>query len=661
MCKSASVIISVLLIINACATPQPEPVHTERERIVIPVEIERDLPYTIDISAGYQDAVRAGTRTISGTPGPGYWQQYAVYDIHARLHPETRTVTATARISYQNNSPDTLRSLFLELTQNFHSEGAPRLVEAELTGGINLKKVTVQGREITSDPPGARYSVDGTIMRIIPVRAVTPGSTAEIEIDWSFVIPGEGADGRMGHDGGNLFFVGYWYPQMAVYDDVNGWFTDPFLGRAEFYHGFADYNLTIEAPDGWTVMATGEFLNPEEVLAPLVLDRYKKAIESDEIISVLGAGDTGESGTLQGSGEILAWKFRAEQVRDVAFSATKESLWDAARAPVGDLNGDGSTNYTIINAFYRETAPLWIETARHGRHSVTFLSEYTGFPYPWPHMTAVEGAGIIEGGMEFPMMTVMGNYNQRGSSALYGVTAHEIAHMWVPMIVSTNERRYSWFDEGTTSFNTSEARIDFLLDHYSHLNNMNAYLYFALTSLEGEMMRWSNFHYSSQAFSTASYSKPATVLHALRGVLGTDDFNRIYRKFIKTWAYKHPYPYDLFRFFEAESGREMNWFWRSWYYETWTLDQGIADVIQDEDQTRIYIRDHGKVPMPVDLTITLDDGTEIEHRIPVDVWLSGRRDVYIPVPYTNVSIIEIDAAFNFPDINRSDNIWYRDY
>ncbi|MCA1803288.1 MAG: M1 family metallopeptidase [Rhodothermaceae bacterium] len=638
---------------------QPDPVQAERERIVVPVEIERDLPYTIDIPAGYQDAIRKGTRTLSGTPGPDYWQQYATYDIRARLHPETRTVSGSVRISYNNNSPDTLRSLFLELTQNLHAEGVPRMEPAELTGGINLERVSVQGQTITTTPPGARYSLNGTVMRVIPVRPVAPGSAAELEIEWSFKIPSAGASGRMGHDGDNLFYLGYWYPQMAVYDDVNGWFTDPFLGRAEFYHGFADYNLTIEVPAGWAVMATGDFLNPEEVLASHVLERYKKAINSDEVVSVLGREDFGRAGTRPGSDGILTWKFRAEQVRDVAFSATKASFWDAARTPVGDLNGDGQTDYAIINAFYRETAPLWKESVRYSQHSITFLSEYTGFPYPWPHMTAVEGAGIIGGGMEFPMMTVIGDYNTSGASALYGVTAHELAHMWYPMIASTNERRYTWIDEGTAVFITNEARIDFLQDQYAHQNTMNAYLFFAMTAMEGEMMRWSDFHYSGDAFRTASYPKPSTVLHALRGVLGTDEFNRIYQKFTRSWAHKHPYPWDLFRFVEAETGKEMNWFWRSWYYETWTMDQGIANVIRDQDQTRIFIRDYGKIPMPVDLTITLDDGEEIERRIPVDVWLSGRRDVFIPIPHTNIRSIEIDAAFNFPDINRSNNVWYR--
>jgi len=651
--------VSLLLFLTSCVVHQPEPVQAERERITVPVEIERDLPYTIDIPAGYQDAIRKGTRTLSGTPGPDYWQQYATYDIHARLHPDTKTVSGSVRISYENNSPDTLRSLFLELTQNVHAQGAPRLVEAEVTGGVNLKRVAVQGQTISTAPPGARYSVNGTIMRVIPARPVAPGSAVDLEVEWSFKVPSAGASGRMGHDSDNLFYVGYWYPQMAVYDDVKGWFTDPFLGRAEFYHGFADYNLTIEAPAGWAVMATGEFLNPEEVLASHVLERYKKAITSDEVVSVLGREDFGRAGTRPGDDGILTWKFRAEQVRDVAFSATKASYWDAARTPVGDLNGNGQTDYAIINAFYRETAPLWKESVRYSQHSITFLSEYTGFPYPWPHMTAVEGAGIIGGGMEFPMMTVIGDYNNRGASALYGVTAHELAHMWYPMIVSTNERRYTWFDEGTTVFNTNEARIDFLQDHYAHQNTMNSYLFFAMTSMEGDMMRWSDFHYSGDAFRTASYPKPSAVLHALRGILGTDEFNRIYQKFTRTWAYKHPYPWDLFRFVEYETGKEMNWFWRSWYYETWTLDQGIANVIRDQGQTRIFIRDYGKIPMPVDLTITLDDGTEIERRIPVDVWLSGRRDVFIPIPHTNIRSIEIDAAFNFPDINRSNNVWYR--
>ena len=205
------------------------------------------------------------------------------------------------------------------------------------------------------------------------------------------------------------------------------------------------------------------------------------------------------------------------------------------------------TDCTRINSFYRDTAIFWNQQAEYAQHSTTFLSDYTGMPYPWPHMTSVEGAGIIGGGMEFPMMTVIGDYNSSGGVRLYGVTAHEIAHMWVPMMVSTNERRYTWIDEGHTTFHTQQANVDrYGEDRFSRTNLFGQYLQIAGTDREGEMMRWSDFHRPGPAYGVASYPKPASVLRALRGVLGDDLFEQAHKEFMHRWEYKHPYPWDLF-------------------------------------------------------------------------------------------------------------------
>ena len=244
---------------------------------------------------------------------------------------------------------------------------------------------------------------------------------------------------------------------------------------------------------------------------------------------------------------------------------------------------------------------------------------YTGLPYLCPHMTAVEGGDIIGGGMEFPMMTLIGPYTARGDSALYNVTAHELAHMWIPMQVGTNERRRSWLDEGTTSFNENQARQDFYPGAPSpDVIEQESYLNVARADLEGEIMRWSDFHYSGAAFGTASYSKPATMLVALRGLLGNTAFKEALVGFMNDWRFKHPYPQDFFNAFEATAGRDLDWFRRSFYYETWTLDQAIAGVQPFDGGARVTLFDLGRAPMPVDLTLTLAGGEQITRRVPVD-------------------------------------------
>lgn len=621
---------------------------------------ERPIPYPIEIPAAYKDAIEAGTRTAEGAPGPNFWQQHVSYDIDVRLDPETKHLHGDMTAVYTNNSPDELSFIHMELALNVHKQGVVRSRAQEITGGKKIQSIIVDGVELhEGNLREPSYAVEGTRLMISPPNGLAPGGgMATFEIVWETEIPKRGAGGRNGWDD-DLFYVGYWYPQFSVYDDVNGWFMDDFKGNAEFYHGFSDYELAVTMPDDWTVMGTGEFLNPAETLAPHVLERYNQAMESDEVIHVITEEDFGDAATADNEEGFLTWRFSSERVRDVAFSATRKSFWDARRTSVGDLTGDGQEDYSLMNAFYRELAPLWTEVAEYNAHAISFLSELTNFPYPWPHMTSVEGSGIIGGGMEYPMMTIMGDYNRRGAMALYSVTAHELAHMWFPMIVSTNERRYTWIDEGNTVFATDEARKARFPEVDKHLNTQQSYINFAHTGQEGELMRWSDYHYSSRAYGVASYPKPASILVALRGLLGEEVFQEAYHTMVSEWAFKQMYPWDMFRTFERVSGQDLGWFWRAWYYETWTLDQAVESVETDDEagESIITIRDDGDVPMPVLLKITLDDGEVMHERISHEHWLTGTRTAEIRLPAANISIVEIDADRHFPDIDRSQNVW----
>jgi hypothetical protein len=643
----------------SCATSaaeRPSPA-TLTPSAAAPAVPERVLPYPVEAPPWFERAVQAGTRTMTGRPGPRYWQNDASYTLEARIDTAAKRLDGRARIVYNNNSPDVLQNLHVDLTQNFHAPGVIRFEEAEVTGGVTLSRVVVDGTTLGTDGFGPRYAVRGTRLVILPPQPVQPNSSVTLEIDWSFTIPKAGAGERMGWDDG-LFYLGYWYPQMAVYDDVIGWHPDPFVGSTEFYAGFASYDLTVDAPAGWVVMATGELTNAADVLAPAVLERYERAKGSDEVVHVLRAGD-GAGATAAGTNGRLRWHFAADSIRDVAFSLTRDANWDAVRTPVGDRDGDGTTDYTLINSFWRSSAPKWSEVARYSAHAITFFSEFMDMPYPWPHMTAVEGGGIIGGGMEFPMMTLMGDYNQSSDSALYYVTAHELAHMWTPMIVSNDERRYTWMDEGTTTFNENSARNDFFPGRNHYLDDQNTYLQIAGTGFEGEIMRQSAFHYNTAAYGIASYMKPGSVLVALRAVLGEDTFMRAYREYFQRWKYKHPYPWDLWRTFEDVSGQDLDWFWRSWYHETWTLDQAVASVTTATGNTTIVIEDRGRVPMPVLLTITHGDGRTEQRTVPVDHWLAGNTSVTVTLDSGDVTRVEIDPERAFPDVDRSNNTWSR--
>ena len=621
----------------------------------------RPVPHPVEVPRGFERAVANGTRAASGLPGPRYWQQYARYDIRAAVDAEAKTLTGSETIVYRNHSPDTLRVLVVKLWMNLHAPEAERNEPAEVTGGVQLARVAVRGESLgvaqAANAPG--YRVDGTNLIIRPAVPVLPGDSVGLAIDWSFRIPQAGASGRMGHDAGNLLYLAYWHPQMAVYDDVGGWHTDQFLGSAEFYMGYGDYRYTVTAPEGWVVMGTGQLQNPEAVLPGPVLTRWRRAAGSDEVVHVLTASDFGVGkATVDSPSGTLEWTFAADSVRDVAFSVTRESLWDAARTPVGDRNGDGRTDYTLIQSLWRANAPKWARSVEYGQQSIRFLSEFTGIRYPYPHMTAVEADAIIGGGMEYPMMTLIGSYNRAASdTSLYSVTAHELAHMWVPMIVGVDETRYGWMDEGTTDFNENAAFNDFYrgAEPNGFVREQRQYLQFPRAGLDTRLLVWTDYQLPVLR-GYATYPKPATVLWALRGLLGDEVFLPAYRRYLTSWAYKHPKPWDFFNAFESATGRDLDWFWSTWYDEAWTLDQAVARV----EGNTIVVEDRGQAPMPARLLVTREDGRTERAEVPVETWLGGARSATVTVSTGSPVVrVEIDPEQYFPDADRANNVWTR--
>ncbi len=661
----------------AQASPLPRPAATQAPRAATAAPaafpaLERPIPYPVVPPQEFRRAIEKGTRTTTGAPGPNYWQQYARYRLNARLDVAAKTLEGSTHVVCLNHSPDTLRAVWMQVDQNFHTAEAPRQDPGEITGGMRFTRVAADGQPIQPVPTGPAmgppprpgqpaYRVDGTRMQIRLPRPLPPHDSVALDLDWSFRIPADGVDGRMGWNAGNLFYLAYWYPQLAVYDDVVGWQTDPFLGTGEFYDGFADYDVTLDVPEGWLVSGTGRLLNAADILPDAILERLRQAEASDTVVHVLTAEDFGPGKTTRPSADgRVRWHFAADSVRDVAFAVTAASLWDAARTPVGDRDGDGRPDYVRAEAVYRSGHPLWKETARYAQRSIAFLSRYTGVPYPWPHATAVEGDGIIGGGMEYPMMTLIGGYSGAEARDMFGVTAHELAHEWVPMIVNTDERRYGWMDEGTTTFNEEQASREMYPGTGSDLEDFQGYVSFAKTGQEGEMMRWSDFQYNGMQYGVASYAKPASVLEALRTLLGREAFDRAYQSYLRTWRFKHPLPWDFFDAFNTAAGQDLSWFWRSWYYETWTLDQSIGAVRTTPRGTEIVVRDLGEVPMPARLTITLADGTTLKREVPVATWLAGRREATVTVPRgRTVTKVEIDAEHGFPDVERGNNVWER--
>jgi hypothetical protein len=629
--------------------PSPKPVQVERGR---------PIPYPVFESNAFARAVANGTRTRSGEPGPGYWQQFARYHIDAELVPATSQINGRETVRYFNRSPDTLRTPRFFLNQNLFKPGAMRNVETPVTGGMEILRVATGGQTLSKADSGVGYWIDGTVMGVHLPRAVAPHDSVDIDIAWAFQLPPDGAP-REGTTG-DVFMVAYWYPQLAVYDDVNGWMDDPYLGNAEFYMGYADYDVNLTVPQGWLIAGTGELQNANDVLSRQTRDRLAAARRGGDPVHVVreqerGAGATKATST--GFDGVLTWKFRARNVRDFDWGASAKYLWDATIAVVGDRDGDKRPDTTTINTFYRPEARRWAwdRSAVYERSAIEFLSSYL-WPYPWPQMTALEGP-VSCSGMEYPMLTCIGG--PRDTLSLYSVQIHETGHMWFPMQVGSNERRFAWQDEGLTRFNQAQGMQAFFRGYDRETPARETYLAMARTDDEVPLMRHGDLYpTTANAYQVATYEKMATNMMSLRALLGNDTFLSAYRTYGLHWLYKHPTQYDFFNSFNSLGGQDLSWFWRTWWYETWTLDQAIVSVVPAGTTFVVTIEDKGLAPMPVRLAITRTGGRVERIELPVSVWLTGARKTSVSLDSAaTITAIEIDPEHAFPDVDRLNNRW----
>jgi len=402
--------------------------------------------------------------------------------------------------------------------------------------------------------------------------------------------------------------------------------------------------------------ATGTLQNGAQVLGPFTRARLDSARRNAAPVHVVRAEDrrAGIATTRAANGK-LTWRFTARNVRDFAFATSDQYLWDATHAVAGDAGADGRPDTTMIYTFYRPTAATWEHSAAYARHSIEFFSRWL-WPYPYPQMTAADGITSC-GGMEYPMITCIGG--PRDTLGLYSVTVHEIGHMWFPMQVGSDERRYAWQDEGLTRFNQSEAMREFFRGYDRFTQSRTSYLGLAATDGEVELMRHGDLYpFGTRAYGVASYDKMSMILVALREVVGDDTFLRAYREYGRRWVGKHPTPYDMWNTFNDVSGRDLSWFWRVWFFETWTLDQAVANVRFAGDSIEITVEDRGLVPMPVRLAVTRADRSVQRLTLPVEPWLSGARRQTVKVGGRSaVTKVEIDPELKFPDIDRANNVW----
>ena len=596
-------------------------------------------------------------RTGSGMPGRDYWQQRVDYTIRATLDTGARSLRGEERITYHNNSPDTLRYLWLHLEQNrFRTDSRGYLVEERRgrfgadEGGMRILEVSSPALVVRGKPGTATtltYRVEGTVMRIDLDRPLPPRARVVLEIGWSFPFgPKRSRMGIEDIDGGTTYEVAQWYPRLAVYDDIRGWNTEQYYGQGEFYLEYGSFDVRLRVPADMLVAATGTLRNPGQVLTTTQRQRLARARSSDSTVLIRGPDEVRDPASRpRPEFGTLIWRFTADSVRDFAWAASRTFVWDA----VG-VNG----GRTLAMSFYPPSADsLWRDATRYAKHALEHYSRQWA-PYPYPVASNVRGA---ESGMEYPMIVFC---DRRSPEMLYSVTSHEFGHTWFPMVVGSNERRYAWMDEGFNEFINYYDWIDQFGRPPEHRGSMRDYLLMARSGRERPIMSFAD-QLPGELVSPVGYDKPALALRLLRErVLGPERFDSAFREYFRRWAYRHPTPADFFRTIEDAAGEDLSWFWRAWFFTTAQLDLAVDSVVLADSagvESRIVLRNLGGIPMPVELALQLDDGSTARLRLPAEIWFNGDRyEAIVPGP-RKVNGVTIDPDGVYPDIRRDNNQW----
>jgi len=609
--------------------------------------IRRDVPLTRSI----RRAFAAGTRDFTGRPGPDYWQLETDFTITARLDTRTQTIFGEQTIVVHNHSPDELRRLVLRLDHNMFRAGAPRgdSTPAELTDGMVITRMAVDGAEVELDPPprrGRREEASGPVARglqstVASIALSTPieaGGRAELFVAWHTKLPG--GRGGSGHRmtqrwGDTLFQPTQWFPRLAKYDDLDGWHTAPYLGPAEFYNNFGRFDVRLDVPAGWIVSATGVLQNPDEVLTDAARERLARVLESDDELTIVAADEARTQ-----PGERLVWHFVADKVNDFAWATSADYVWHATRATIPEKGP-----IPIHMVFLPERANRFRRAGAVTRHALEFYSDLW-VPYPFPQLTLQDGPSA---GMEYPMVI---NSNQ-------GAADHEAAHQWWPMMVGTNETQYGWMDEGFNMYMNILSGAHSRGREASFDGRGQSYGQRAGDESEPPMMWTAN--YAGPMYGFQTYMKAPLMLSMLGGIAGDDEVQRAMKEYARAWAYRHPSPWDFAFFMSNALGRDLGWFWYYWLWTTESVDGSIRGVDQDGDDLVVHVHQAGQMPSPVVLRVEFEGGEQEELRWPVDVWFDGARtfDARVPVGERAVARITLDPHGRFPDADDDDNVWPR--
>lgn len=632
--------------------------------------IRRDVPMT----AAIRRAFAAGTRDSTGRPTARYWQLRVDYTITVRLDPATARLHGRAGIELHNTSPDSLRDIVLRLDPNIFLGTTPHAafsVPAELTDGMAITRMSVNGRAVNLSPPqpgrGPRgepvvsepsaFGINTTSARVLLTEAVAPGARAVLEVEWNHRLPGGPGQGhRMTQRWGDtLFQPTQWYPRVAVYDDLRGWDRELYLGPSEFYNNFGRFDVSIDVPAGWIVTGTGVLQNPEQVLTASARRQLARVLEADTMVTIVGPDEVGP-GRSTAAGERLVWRFVADSVTDFAWATARSFVWRATRATI-----PGRGPVPIHMVYLPGRARLFANAGPIARHALEFYSRLW-FPYPFPQLTLQDGPSA---GMEYPMVI---NSNQ-------GAADHETAHQWWPMVVSNNETWYGWMDEGFNQYMNILSAADSRGREPSFNGLGQSYGRISGAEAEPPMMWNANYH-GPEFYGFTTYSKTPMMLSMLGGIVGDTAVQRAHREWAEAWMFRHPSPWDWMFFMNRALGRDLGWFWYYWLFTTESVDGSISDATIRGGRATVTVRQDGQMPAPVVLQVRfaatgprprlpsnamLTDSATAVLTWPVDVWFSGSRTFTAQLDFGGRAIesLALDPQCRFPDREAADNVWPR--
>lgn len=597
---------------------------------------------TLPIAVNLQKTYTKGTRTQAGAPGKNYWQNTASYAIKVNFDPKTRLVSGSVGIDYFNNSPDSLKRVQFKLYPNLYQKGVARqstISPADLTDGVHITSFSVNSQPLDS----THRRINGTNMTL-RVTPIAPKQQVHFDISYSYTL-NKGSHIRTGQIDTGAFFVAYFFPRVAVYDDIDGWNDYPYTGSQEFYNDFCHFSAEITVPGDYKVWATGDLKNADDVFDPRIVKRIAGAGQSDNITDIISEADI-KAGDITKKAPTHTWKFEADSVTDFVFATSNHYLWKASSLVVDPKTG----RRTRVDAVFNPSHKDYYDVVDYARKTVEVMSyKFPKWPFPYQHETVFDGLDQ----MEYPMM-VNDNPLEDKTDAIT-LTDHEIFHTMFPFYMGINETKYGWMDEGWATIG------EWLVSPEIDPSIVDPYGVAAVEQTAGQevdmpVMTLTPALIGAAGF-TDSYPKPAMAYLYVKDMLGDDLFNKALHYYIAQWHGKHPMPYDFFNCMNTGAGINMNWFWKAWFFDNGVTDLGIGKVSATGNNYSVIINKVGSKPIPVNLTVYYADGsTQLVHKS-IAVWQGGNTSAKVDFAAKKaVKKLVLGTTYD-PDSNKKDNIW----